>query len=78
MLARSIAVLSLERDLADLRFYRALGDPDGLSYKFSRDLLRWRDFAHRKLNSAMRTFSYISTIDISSLEKSVDRLKIAS
>lgn len=78
MLARSVAVLSLERDLADSRFYRALGDPEGLSYKFSRDLLRWREFAHRKLNSTIRTLAYIRRIDTTSFENTLEQLRIAS
>jgi len=78
MLARSVAVLSLERDLADSRFYRAMGDPDGLSYRFSRELLRWRDFAHRKLNSAIRTLAYAHHIEIAAVEQSLERLRIAS
>ena len=78
MLARSVAVLSLERDLADSRFYRLLGDPDGLSYRFSRDFLKWRDFAHRKLNSAIRTLAYAHHIETAAVEQSLERLRIAS
>ena len=78
MLARSVAVLSLERDRADLRFYRLLGDPDGLSYEFTRHVLRWRDLAHRKLNSTIRTLAYVRHIEMSSIERSLDRFRIAS
>jgi hypothetical protein len=40
LLARSVATLALERDLADLRFYRVLGDPRWLEFMFTKELLR--------------------------------------
>jgi hypothetical protein len=57
---------------------RMLSDPDAFSSKFGRDLLHWRDFAQRKLNSTIRTFAYVRHFEASSFERTLERLRIAS
>jgi hypothetical protein len=77
LLARNVATLALERDLADVRFYRVLGDPRLLEITLTKELLRWRNFAHRKLNSAIRTLAYVRRVDVLEIENTIDRFRIA-
>jgi hypothetical protein len=77
-LARSAAVLILERDFADVVFFRTLDDPNLLESAFGREVRGWRALVHRKLNSAIRTLAYVRHVDAATVEHAIDRLKIAS
>lgn len=76
LLARSVAILGLERDLADARFYGILSDPEGVAFGFSRDLLQWRQFVHRRLNAAVRTLAGVRRLEIPAVERTAERLRI--
>ena len=76
LLAKSIALLAIERDVADWKFYKLISVD--VSCQFARDLLRWRAFTHRKLNSAIRTLAYVRRVDATTVEQVIDRLRIAS
>jgi hypothetical protein len=71
LLARSVAVLRLERDIADTKFRRLLTGP------VARDVLRWREFAHRRLNATIKTLAYVQNLDVSAVERVVAKLRIA-
>jgi hypothetical protein len=77
LLSRSVALMVMERDLADVRFFKLLQHPDRLEFSFTRAWLRWRDFAHRKLNSAIRTLAYVRRVDVLDVENTIDRFRIA-
>ena len=57
LLARQAAVLSLECDFADLKFYEIIGMPRGLSV--AGDVQRWRNLAHRGLLSTIKVMAYV-------------------
>jgi hypothetical protein len=77
LLAKTVAVLTLERDLADRSFYSRLGGSGGVSRGLTRELLRWREFLSRRLNNAINTLATVRHFDAKSIQNTVDRLKIA-
>lgn len=77
ILARCLAIMNLERAVADAQFYRLLSIPDGLSSDLARNVLRWRDFIYRKVNGTIRTLSYVRHIENSEIENALAKFKIA-
>jgi hypothetical protein len=71
LLARSVAALALERGLADAAYYRlALPSP------LARDVLRWRDYADRRLTAAIRTLASVRHIEMCDVRRTVEALRL--
>jgi hypothetical protein len=77
LLAKTCAVMLLERNFADFTFRTQIGERGGLTSKFARAALEWRDFADRKVQSNIRTLAYVRHLDINMLKDTVSRFKIA-
>jgi hypothetical protein len=75
MLARSVAILRVERGLADAKFFDLIGI--GLGGRVDEFVLKWREFADRRLNAAIKTLAYVRKIEASTIERTVARFRIA-
>jgi hypothetical protein len=75
LLSKNDAVLSLERDLATSKSRRAAdaGQPPSA---ITEDLRKLRGFAERRLNAAIRTLAYARHLEASSVETTLNRLRI--
>jgi hypothetical protein len=76
LLARTVPVLTLERDVASVKSRRV--DAEGMpSSSINKDLWKIRDFVERRLNAAIRTLAYVRRVEQSAIRQAVDRLRIA-
>jgi hypothetical protein len=75
MLARSVAILRVERGLADAKFFDLIGI--GLGGRAAEFVLKWRAFTDRRLNAAVKILAYVRKVEASTIERTVERFRIA-
>jgi hypothetical protein len=74
LLARSVAILRIEKYVSDTKFYRIT--EVGMETSIAAAALRWRALADRQLNAEIRTLAYVRNIEASSIEKTIGRLRL--
>jgi hypothetical protein len=72
LLARSVAILEIEKYAADARFYKLteLGGPAEAA------VLRWRALADRQLNAKIRTLAQVRSVEAASIQRTAARLRL--
>jgi hypothetical protein len=73
LLALGVALIKLEGELADLTFIQ-----EGRGSPFFGDNLRWRAFVDKRLSAKIRTLAYVRHVEASTIQQTVETLRIAS